>query len=393
MKRAIVLVIDSFGIGAMPDAAEFGDAGANTALSICRAQGDVAWPTLQALGLGNCASLLGHTLPGCPAATAPLASYGVMAEKSKAKDTTTGHWELAGVELDPPFQTFSQEYPSFPAELLDELCARCGHGILGNRGGSGTAIIEELGPRHLAGEGIIVYTSADSVLQIAAHDMVVPVAELHEICRIARKLSDRYRIGRVIARPFTGEPGRFVRTRDRRDFSMAPPGPTILVQLKAHGVETVAIGKIGDLFSEEGIDISLHDAGNPACLARLQGVLEETGEDDRFIFVNLVDTDMLYGHRRDIRGYHDAVAAVDNGLNTILPRLTGDDLLIICADHGCDPGFRGTDHTREYVPLLCYQAGGRSHNLGIRRSFTDVAASLARFFGYEGAVAGESFIV
>lgn len=390
--QAVLLVIDSFGIGSMPDAEEFGDAGANTALSICQGVENVAWPNLQKLGLGNCTKLLGHDLPGCAAVEAPGASFGAMFEKSKGKDTTTGHWELAGIELDQPFATFPLEFPSFPAELLDQISAQCGHKILANIGGSGIAMIEEFGARHLAGEGIIVYTSADSVLQIAAHDAVVPIDELYQICEAVRQLCDPYRIGRVIARPFTGEPGSFTRTRERRDFSMLPVKKTILTQLQEHGVETIAIGKIGDIFAEQGISSSYHDAGNHACLERLDKVLSDQGDNDRFIFVNLVDTDMLYGHRRDIQGYHDAVAVIDDALTGIIDQLSEKDLLIISADHGCDPGFKGTDHTREYVPLLSYRPGKEGKELGVRKSFSDVAASLAQFFGCRQTVSGDSFI-
>ncbi|SHO52370.1 phosphopentomutase [Desulfopila aestuarii] len=390
--RAVLLVIDSFGIGAQPDAAEYGDSGANTALHICEASPEVNWPNLRKMGLGNCAGLLGHILPGCEPVEQPKASFGALAEASRGKDTITGHWELAGVKLDPPFQTFPLSYPSFPAELLDRLSSRCGHAILGNRGGSGTTIIEELGPRHLAGEGIIVYTSADSVLQIAAHDAVVPVAELHAICVIARELADPYRIGRVIARPFTGQPGSFTRTAARRDFSMQPPTRTVLELLFDNGVETVAIGKIGDIFSEQGIRVSHHDRGNVACLDRLQSVLAASCQCDQFIFVNLIDTDMLYGHRRDIRGYHDSVASIDSRLPEILSLLADDDLLLISADHGCDPGFPGTDHTREYVPLLAFCRKFKPTNLGVRKSLTDVAESVARFFGLASPAMGTSFV-
>lgn len=391
--RAVLLVIDSFGIGALPDAADYGDAGANTALHICEAvRDDVVWPNLKKLGLGNCAGLLGHILPGCEPVDRPEASFAALAEASAAKDTTTGHWELAGVKLDSPFQTFPQEYPSFPPELIETLIARTGHAVLGNRGGSGTMIIEELGLRHLAGEGIIVYTSADSVLQIAAHDQVVPVSELYGICEIARELADRYRIGRIIARPFTGEPGSFIRTGARKDYSMVPPARTILNLLQESGVETVAIGKIGDIFCERGISASHHDRGNAACLGRLLAVLASPAQGDQFVFINLVDTDMLYGHRRDIRGYHDEVAKIDARLPDIFHSLADGDLLLITADHGCDPAFHGTDHTREYVPLLSWRRHREGTSLGVRRSFTDVAESLARFFGVAAPAVGKSFL-
>lgn len=389
--RALLVVIDSFGIGALPDAHLYGDEGANTIRSICTGVKDVRWPVLQRLGLGNCADLLGVDLPGCPTASPPLAGFGVMAEASRGKDTTTGHWELAGVPLEVPFQTFPLACPSFPSELIDTFVKRTGYHILGNKGASGTAIIEELGSEHLKSGRLIVYTSADSVLQIAAHEDIVPLPELYKVCETARDISDTYRIGRVIARPFAGLPGSFVRTANRRDFSMKPPGKTLLDLLKDNGVETIGIGKIGDIFCEQGITRSYHDSGNEACLLRLLDCMGERSDTDQFIFVNLVDTDMHYGHRRDIQGYHDAVARVDERLLKLMGMMGDEDLLIITADHGCDPGFRGSDHTREYVPLLVFSTSSGSENYGIRNSFSDVAASLAVRFGIPGYVEGNSF--
>lgn len=380
--RAILVVIDSFGVGALPDADTYGDFGANTALHICEGvkAENVHWPNLQKLGLGNCTELLGHTLPGCEAVEQPMASYGVMAEASSGKDTTTGHWELAGIELEQPFQTFPLAYPSFPDELIEQFQQQTGYAVLGNRGSSGLAILEELGEAHLNGEGIIVYTSADSVFQIAAHEEIVPVEELYRICEIARKLCDTYRIGRVIARPFIGTVGDFIRTGSRRDFSMLPPSATILDTLQKSGVETVAIGKIGDIFCEQGIDRSYHDSGNDACLKRLVTSLADYPKKQQFIFINLVDTDMLYGHRRDIIGYHDAVARVDKRLAEIIGLMDDEDLLVITADHGCDPAFAGTDHTREYVPLLSFSKQQAGVDLGIQNSFSYVAQALASYF-------------
>ena len=390
--KAVLLIIDSFGVGPLPDAADYGDSGANTALHICEGMPLVQWPVLQQLGLGNAAALLGHTLKGCEAQAAPRASFGVMAEASAGKDTTTGHWELAGLVLDRPFHTFPLNYPSFPDTLIDAFKAKTGYDVLGNKGASGTAIIEELGQAHLDGQGIILYTSADSVLQIAAHEDIVTVEELYRVCGIARELCNPLNVGRVIARPFEGIPGHFRRTASRRDFSMPPSGKTILDHLSSNGVQTIGIGKIGDIFTEQGIDVSHHDAGNPACLERLIVCLEEDSKGDSFIFVNLVDTDMLFGHRRDINGYHDAVAAIDERLTVVMERLGPEDLLIITADHGCDPGFTGTDHTREYVPLLVVQPGHSPKDLGIRQSFSDVAQSLASFFNLPAIRNGSSFI-
>jgi len=390
--RVLLVVIDGFGVGALPDAAAYGDAGANTALHVCEGVQTVHWPNLRELGLGNCAELLGYTLPGCPPVDRPAASYGVMAEASAGKDTTAGHWELAGVVTGEPFKTFPLVYPSFPQSLIDDFSAKTGCKVLGNKGASGTAIIAELGEAHMAGEGVIVYTSADSVFQIAAHEEIIPLEELYRICETARKLCDPYRVGRVIARPFIGEPGNFTRTGARRDFSMLPPEDTLLDVLQRKGVETVGIGKIGDIFSERGLDRSYHDSGNEACLDRIVSCLRDYTDNERFIFVNLVDTDMLHGHRRDVQGYHDAVHQVDERLGKILGLLKGDDVLIVTADHGCDPGFTGSDHTREYVPLLWSAMEGVPENLGIRRSFADVAQSVATLFYAPALKNGKSFI-
>ncbi len=391
-KRLVLLIIDSFGIGALPDADLYGDEGSNTTLHICEGVKRVSWPNLQQLGLGNCAELLGITLPGCEAVDNPLAGFGVMKEASAGKDTTTGHFELAGIVLEEPFTTFPLEYPSFPKELTAAIELESGHKLLGNKGASGTTIIEELGERHINGEGIIAYTSADSVLQIAAHEEIVPIDELYRICEIARKLCDSYNVGRVIARPFIGKPGNFTRTGRRRDFSMLPPTETILTKLQSADIETIGIGKIGDIFSEDGITTSFHDAGNEACTKRLLTQLEKRNAADQFLFVNLVDTDMHYGHRRDVQGYHDAVEKIDTLLPQIMEFLSDSDMLLISADHGCDPTFKGTDHTREYVPILAFQKGATGNSLGIRNSFCDVAQSVAVFFDVSPMKQGVTFI-
>ncbi|MBN1687125.1 MAG: phosphopentomutase [Spirochaetales bacterium] len=386
-----LLVIDSFGIGAMPDAAEYGDAGANTALHICERVAGDKWPNLQKLGLGNASKILGPDLPGCEAVGNPLASYGVMAERSPGKDTTTGHWELAGVVLDKPFPTFPPEYPSFPAVLTDAFQRRTGRGVLGNYAASGTVIIQDLGDEHRATGKPIVYTSSDSVFQIAAHEEVIPVEEFYRICEIARELCDDYRIGRVIARPFTGTSGAYTRTERRRDFSMPPVGQTVLDLLFEQGIETIGIGKIGDIFCERGITTSHHDKGNTACLERTLGVLKRKAVRDRFIFVNLVDTDMIYGHRRDAAGYSKAVSQIDAALPGMMETMDDDDILILSADHGCDPTFAGTDHTREYVPVLWYAPGRDPADLGIRKQFCDVARSVCEAFRCEKHSKGEAF--
>jgi phosphopentomutase len=392
--RAIILVIDSFGIGELPDADKYGDKGSNTALHISQnAVGGADWPNLQKLGLGNASMVLGNTLKGCPPADNPAASFGVMAEASPGKDTTTGHWEIAGIVLDKAFPVFPPEYPSFPSELVKAFEKETGRKIIGNKAASGTVIIEELGAEHMETGALICYTSADSVFQIAAHEDIVPIEELYRICDITRKLCDPYMVGRIIARPFEGKPGAFVRTSRRHDYSIALPEATVLDHLQKNSVKTTAVGKIGDIFNQQGIDNSWPDKGNPACISRTLELVKAGGKDNELLFVNLVDTDMVYGHRRDVQGYHDAVKAVDESLPELMESMNEGDLLIITADHGCDPSFKGTDHTREYVPLLSYKKGGEGKNLGIRSSFTDLSQSLTAFFGVPSYKRGNFFDV
>lgn len=395
--RVVLLVIDSFGIGSLPDAHLYGDEGANTAAGIGEALGGVRWPNLQAMGLGNAAVLTGREIPGCPPSAETRARFGAMRERSPGKDTTTGHWEIAGIILEKAFPVFPPEFPSFPDALIRDFVDRTGvPGVLGNKAASGTLIIEELGAEHLSTGKPICYTSADSVFQIAAHKDICPVPELYRLCEAARGICDGYNVGRVIARPFEGSPGAFARTRERHDWSMDLPGESLLDHLRRGGVQTVAVGKIGSIFNEQGIDISHHDAGNPACMARTLAAARERPEGDRFIFVNLVDTDMIYGHRRDPQGYHDAVAAIDAFLPELEGRFDRGDVLAITGDHGCDPTFRGTDHTREHVPVLLRRVGedplgSRENSLGIRESFADLSASIQTVFGMMNAGAGEPF--
>ena len=392
-----LLVIDSFGIGALPDAASYGDEGSNTAAGIGRAVGGASWPNMQAMGLGNAALLTGEAIQGCPALPETTARFGVMKEKSPGKDTTTGHWEMAGIVLDKAFPVFPADYPSFPPELVDAFVKQTGvPGILGNKAASGTAIIEELGPEHLETGKPICYTSADSVFQIAAHSDIFGKDELYRLCEIARELCDEYYVGRVIARPFEGDAGGFSRTRDRHDWSIDLPGKTLLDFLRDGNVETVAIGKIGSIFNEQGIDVSWHDAGNPACMERTLKVAGEAASADRFVFVNLVDTDMIYGHRRDPQGYHDAVAAIDSFLPDLESKLRAGDVIVITGDHGCDPTFTGTDHTREYVPVLFRIVGeaaapASDNTVGIRESFADLSAAVQISFGKQPQGAGNAF--
>ncbi|MBN1648875.1 MAG: phosphopentomutase [Spirochaetales bacterium] len=377
----ICLVIDSFGIGEAPDADEYGDAGSNTAVHIGEAVGGVCWPYLQAMGLGNISGLLGNSIPGCPAAQNPRASFAALRELSKGKDTTTGHWELAGITLEKAFTTFPKEYPSFPQDLTARFENLTGRGVLGNIAASGTQIIQELGDEHCRTGFPIVYTSSDSVFQIAAHEDIIPVAELYRYCEIARKLCDEYNIGRVIARPFEGDSGDYRRTVRRHDYSIALPGPSLLDHLRDNSVNTIGVGKIGDIFNSQGLDESYPDKGNKACLERTRGLLGGKTKQDRFIFVNLVDTDMIYGHRRDAQGYHDSVAETDAALPGLEALMEADDAILISADHGCDPTYSGTDHTREYVPFLCLEKKGQVRDSGIQQGFHFLSHKVCDVFG------------
>ncbi|TMB35830.1 MAG: phosphopentomutase [Deltaproteobacteria bacterium] len=381
--RFVVLVIDSCGAGALPDAAEYGDAGANTLANTARAAGGLSLPTLQSWGLGNLTSI-----EGCPPAAAPRASCGTMAQLSHGKDTTTGHWEMMGIVLEKGFATFPN---GFPESVMQDWLARSGApGYLGNKAASGTAIIEELGDGHLMTGLPIVYTSADSVFQIAAHEEKIPLPTLYRYCEAAREAGKRYGIARVIARPFVGRPGSFQRTYNRRDFTQQPPAGLVLDLLAQAGVGVVGVGKIPDIYDGRGIARSLHTKGNADGLAKTEELLAETGEG--FLFVNLVDTDMLYGHRRDPIGYAAALREIDRALPAIAGKLRKGDLLAITADHGCDPTFPGTDHTRERVPIAVYAPGGeRGRNLGERVSFADLGATVAEHFGLR-APCGESFL-
>ena len=390
--RAVILVIDSFGIGALPDAESYGDEGSNTALHICEAIHGEKWPALKKMGLGNAAELTDGDLPGCEHQEEPTALWGVMAGISPGKDTTTGHWEIAGVELEKPFHVFPGDYPSFPEELVRAFEKETGRSILGNKAASGTVIIQELGDRHMETGSPIVYTSADSVFQIAAHEEVIPLDELYRICTISRKLVDPYNVARVIARPFLGGQGEYTRTKNRHDYSIAMPYPSVLEHLMSRGVRTVGVGKIGDIFLEQGLSDSHHDKGNTACLNRTMDLLKKESNEKELVFVNLVDTDMIYGHRRDVGGYCDAVSEIDSALPEMTDRMARGDLLIITADHGCDPTFRGTDHTREYVPLLAYLKGSPGGSAGIRKGLADVAQSLCSYFDVSAYQNGKSFL-
>ncbi|MBQ3111453.1 MAG: phosphopentomutase [Firmicutes bacterium] len=381
MKRFIVVVLDSAGIGEAPDAALFGDAGSSTMGHIAEGY-DLQVPQMQRLGLGNIAPLR-----GVPAADAPQGAYGKMTPLSMGKDTTTGHWEMAGIIMEQAMPTFPN---GFPKELLDEFSRRTGRGVLGNKVASGVAIINELGDQMVATGDLIVYTSADSVFQIAAHEEVVPVDELYRICEIARELlAGPYGVGRVIARPFIGTSGAYKRTENRRDFSLIPPPENLLHRLQQQGVPVVSVGKIRDIFAGKYIDEALPAHNNDESIDQLIAALK--ADQPAFIFVNLVDFDMLYGHRNDVSGYGRALDHFDERLPEILQHLGEEDLLVITADHGNDPSTPSTDHSREYVPLLVYGAGINHTDLGVRGTFADLGATVAEYFGTDLAV-GESFL-
>jgi phosphopentomutase len=383
IRRVILIIIDSVGCGNAPDAGAFGDQGSNTLANTARAVGGLRLPNLGQLGLGNITSV-----EGVPPVDEPLGGYGRLTEISGGKDTTTGHWELMGVTLDKPFPTYPD---GFPDDLIAEFERRIGSGTLGNYPASGTVIIQELGAEHMLSGKPIVYTSADSVFQIAAHEEVIPVDELYRCCRIARELlTGEHAVGRVIARPFVGEPGDFTRTERRKDFSLSPPKDTLLDVLKADGKEVIGVGKIEDIFAHRGLTQSNHTLNN---MAGVDAILEFAAADaDGLIFANLVDFDMLYGHRNNPRGYADALEEFDVRLPEIQAALRNSDVLMITADHGNDPTTPSTDHSRERVPLLVFGSRvRRGTNVGTRDSFADVAASIVDLLDVVWDGAGESF--
>lgn len=388
--KVILTILDSVGIGAAPDAADYGDSGSATLQHTAAAVGGLNITMLQKLGLGNIPDLFPNqlTIEGCPAAEAPLASFGAMRERSQGKDTITGHWEIAGLEIHPGFHNFPNEYPSFPAELTDAFVRETGRPIIGNKAASGIKIIEELGPEHMHSGAWICYTSADSVFQIAAHNDTIPLEELYQACEIARRLCDSLKVGRVIARPFKGTPGHFERTEDRRDYAYRPNEPLLTERIKEVGIPVYAVGKIEDIVAHRGITESIHSGNTAASQKVIEQFMQKPG--DSFIFANFIDFDMLYGHRRDPQGYATALEQTDRWLARFIPTLAPDDVLILTADHGNDPTFKGTDHTREYVPLLAYRPGLPSQNLGIRDGFFDIAQTVCHLFGIT-AMRGQSF--
>lgn len=383
-KRAFIIVLDGVGVGALPDADNYQDVGSHTLLHTAEAVGGLDTPTLQIMGLGHIIPV-----PGIRAVPNPVAAFGKMAEQSIGKDTTSGHWEISGLINHQTFPTYPH---GFPPEIVQQFSTEIGRGILGNIPASGTDIIDELGEKHIQTGKPIVYTSADSVFQIAAHEEIIPLKKLYRMCLIARAiLSGKHAVGRVIARPFLGQPGAFIRTRNRHDFSLPPSGPTVLSLLQAAGKKVIGVGKISDIFAGVGLTESRPTQSNQHGMEVIIDAAKEPF--DGLLFANLIDTDMLYGHRRDPKGFATAIEAFDQQLKLLLPLLSNHDLLIITADHGNDPTFQGSDHTREYVPLLALGAGLKpGSNLGTRETFADVGATVLHFFNLAGKIDGCSFL-
>jgi len=383
--RVILIIIDACGVGELPDAAHYSDSGAATIPNTARAVSGLSMPNCQRLGLGNIVKII-----GVPPNKSTIGCWGKMAEKSPGKDSTAGHWEIGGVILDKPFPLFPN---GFPPELVREF-ERCANvKTIGNKAASGTEIIKELGQRHLETGEIILYTSADSVWQMAAHEDMYPLEKLYGICQVARvMLKGEYAVGRVIARPFIGTPGNFTRTAGRRDFSLEPPQDTILDLLVKKGLKTLAIGKIWDLFAGRGLTNKVKTVNNDEVMAAIIDFVKND-KSHAMAFANLVDFDMLWGHRRDAVGFAKGLEAFDHWLGDLLPLLREDDLLIITADHGCDPTYtKHTDHTREYVPLLVYgKKAKQGVDLGTRETFADVAATLGEIYVIEHSFPGQSF--
>ncbi|MBS7530968.1 phosphopentomutase [Hazenella sp. IB182353] len=385
-SRIAFIVLDSVGIGELPDAAQYNDEGAHTLGNIATHRKGLQLPQLAKMGLGNIESVA-----GVEPTDSPTAYFTKMSEKSKGKDTTTGHWEFMGIYTDTPFKTYPDGFPEALITLLEQ---KTGRKVIGNIPASGTEIIAQLGEEHMKTGALIVYTSADSVLQIAAHEEVVPLEELYRCCEIARELTldEQYSVIRVIARPFIGEPGHFVRTANRHDYSVQPPEPTVLNALKDAGRDMIAIGKIADIYADEGVTKSIRTQSNMDGVDQLIHVLQT--DFDGLAFVNLVDFDAKFGHRRDPDGYAEALEEFDQRMPEILDVLREDDLLIISADHGNDPTHHGTDHTREYTPLLVYgkNLSKPGTSLGIRESFADIGATIAENFAVQAPAIGKSFL-
>lgn len=383
-KRAILIVLDSVGIGEMPDASDYGDQGSNTLSNIAKAMNGLKLPNLQAMGLGNIAPI-----QGVEPVDTPQACYGKMAEASSGKDTTTGHWEIAGVILEKAFPTFPH---GFPQEFIEAFEEKIGRRVLGNEVASGTEIIQRLGEEHVKTGRPIVYTSADSVFQVAAHEEVIPLSELMNICEIARKMLDGdMRVGRVIARPFLGEPGNYYRTSHRHDLAIEPPHKILLDFVQEAGLNVMAVGKIKDIYYGHGVTEHVLTTGNQEGIDKTLLYLKD--DKPGLIMTNLVDFDMVYGHRNNVKGYAQALEEFDARLPEIMAGLRQEDILMITADHGCDPTTPSTDHSREYVPLLIYgQDLRKGVDLGIRSCFADLGQTVAEYLKTSRISHGTSFL-
>lgn len=383
--RIHLIVLDSVGIGEAPDAADFDDIGSDTLGHIARECGGLNMPNMAALGLSNI-----REIEGVPAADQPRAYYTKMQEASNGKDTMTGHWEIMGLYIDTPFRVFPN---GFPDELIQRIEEKTGRKVIGNKPASGTEIIEELGEEHVKTGALIIYTSADSVLQIAAHEDIVPLKELYEICEFCREitLEDPYMLGRIIARPFIGEVGSFKRTANRHDYALKPFGRTTMNEMKDAGLDVIALGKISDIYDGEGITKAVRTVSN---MDGMDKMVQTLGESFKGLsFLNLVDFDAVYGHRRDPKGYGQALEDYDRRLPEVFEKMTENDLLIITADHGNDPTYKGTDHTREYVPLLVYSPRfAEGKELPLRKTFADIGATVADNFGVKLPEHGTSFL-
>lgn len=406
MKRAIILLLDSFGVGGLPDAKQFGDEGANTLRHIAEVcekgqanqeevrQGPLHLPNMTRLGLNALAKdCNGSFIPGLSTKKGFQSKYGYANELGINKDTLSGHWEITGVPVTVEWGFFPDTYPAFPAELTETFIKQSNlPGILGNKHASGTEIIKELGEEHVRSGKPILYTSADSVLQIAAHEETFGLERLYEICEIARQLVNRYHVGRVIARPFNGEKGEYKRTPNRHDYATPPPSPTLLDKLIESGGEVISIGKIDDIFAHRGISKKVKASGN---MHLFDKTLEEikTAGDRTLLFTNFVDFDMEYGHRRNVMGYAHALEEFDARIPEVEALLQPNDIVILTADHGCDPTYTGTDHTREYIPIMVFGKNIQPENIGERKTFADIGESLAHYFGLSSFGVGRSFLL
>ncbi len=385
MNNFIIVLLDGVGVGELPDADKFGDVGSSTLSNIAKAVNGLSLPNLEKFGLGNIVDI-----NGIAKISSPLASFGKMTEKAPGKDSVSGHWEIAGLELDFDFPYYPD---GFPKRIVDQFLKLTGYkGVLGNKAASGTEIIIELGDEHVHSGFPIIYTSADSVFQIAAHEEIIPIERLYEICEISREkiFIDDDSIGRIIARPFVGKSGNYKRTTNRKDYSLSPTSDTVMDLLKKEGIETIAIGKINDLFNHRGITQPVESKSNEEGVEKLLQTIKNNN--NSFIFINLVDFDVYFGHRNDPKGFAKALSYFDKRLPEILDLLDVDDALIITADHGNDPTTPSTDHSREYIPLLYYVKGKAGKDLGVRATFADIGKSAADFFSIKNNLKGKSFL-